>query len=584
MRRTALWAAPLLVLAGPVNAQTEAEPPTTYALVNARIVVAPGRVIERGTVVIRDGRITAAAAGAQAPAEAVVLDLAGRTVYAGLIDAASTVGVPSVQTRAGGAGGGGGPPQGQPGGFQQARPAQTTRAEVPPEVRADRSAGDVFAPTEADLDALRSQGVTAVGLVFDGGLLPGQAAAALVGDGEPAAQVLRSPVAQQVVFGRRRGAYPGTLMGAVAYVRQAYYDAQHAMQVADAFKRNPASGPRPVHDAASQALQASLRGEIPVWIEASGRRDFMRAAEVARDVGLRSWAILGGQEAYLALDDLKALNVPLIISLDFPEPRNETGRAFELHVAPVEGTDSAALQADTAAAKRLRGNAAQVAQAGIPFALSGRGLDNPNQLRERVLAAVEAGLPADDALRALTVTPAGLLGLGGALGTIEPGKLANLVVVQGDLFTRDGKIQHVFVEGRKFDVQQQERTARATRGAARGQRTENVAGEWTGSIEMAGSTMPITLTLTSTGAEVSGTLASEMGSMPVSGAIEGNELTLSGTFTAPAMNALAVSITGSIEDDVLEGTMEVQGQAPSRFTARRRGPGMSDFATYGGGR
>jgi imidazolonepropionase-like amidohydrolase len=576
---------PLLVLAGPVSAQTEAEPPTTYALVNARIVVAPGRVIDRGTVVMRDGRIQAASAGAQVPADAVVLDLSGRTVYAGLIDAASTVGVPSVLTRAGGAGGGGGPPQAQPGGFQQARPAPTTRAEVPSELRADRSAGDVFAPTEADLEALRSQGVTAVGLVFDGGLLPGQAAAALVGAGEPASLVLRSPVAQQVVFGRRRGGYPGTLMGAVAYVRQAYYDAQHALQVADAFKRNPASGPRPVHDAASQALQASLRGEIPAWIEASGRRDFMRAAEVARDVGLDSWVILGGQEAYLAIDDLKALNVPLIISVDFPEPRSETGRAFELHVAPAEGTDSAALQADTAAAKRLRGNAAQVAQAGLPFALSGRGLDNPNQLRERVLAAVEAGLPADEALRALTVTPAGLLGLGGALGTIEPGKLANLVVVQGDLFNKDGKIQHVFVEGRKFDVQQREPTARAARGAAaRGERTESVAGEWTGSIEMAGSTMPITLTLSGTGTEVSGTLASEMGSMPVSGTVEGNELTLSGTFTAPGMNALAVSITGSIENDEIKGTMEVQGQAPSPFTARRRGPGTSDFAMRGGAR
>jgi hypothetical protein len=143
----------------------------------------------------------------------------------------------------------------------------------------------------------------------------------------------------------------------------------------------------------------------------------------------------------------------------------------------------------------------------------------------------------------------------------------------------------VFIEGRKFDVQQQERTARANRRAgARGDSTESAAGEWTGSIEIAGSTMPITLTLTGTGADVSGTLASEMGSTPVSGELDGNELTLSGTFTAPGMNALAISITGRIENAELKGTMEVQGQAPTPFTVRRRSPGMSESATRGGER
>lgn len=575
MRRSALWAVLGLAIAWPVRAQTEAEPPSVYALRNARIVVAPGRVIEQGTIVIRDGRIAAVGANVEVPVGAVPLDLAGRTIYAGLIDPATTVGVPPVSARQGG-----GPPQGPPGNFQQARTASASRDEVPSEMRADRSAGSEFAPSAADLEALRSQGITAVGLVFDTGLLPGQVAAALVGDGSPETMVLRSPVAQQIVFGRRRGGYPGTLMGALAYVRQAYYDAQHAAQVEAAFARNPGSAPRPVFDARNEALQASLDGEIPAWIEASALREFPRAAEVATDVGIDRWAILGAQEAYKSLDILKGLGVPLIVSLDWPEPDAVTGRAFELHVAPVSGPDSAALRADSAVARELRGNAAQVAAAGIPFALTGHGLSNPSQYRDRLVATVEAGLSSDEALRAATVRPAEMLGLGGLLGTVEAGKLANLVVVEGDLFAKEGRIRHVFVEGRRFDIEETARptgrqAARPAAGAA-----VNAAGDWAGSIEMAGSTMPITLTLSADGTTLTGTLSSEVGATPVTGEIDGSAVTLAGEFAPPGMNAMTLTITGTIANNELTGTLSVQGQAPVPFTVRRTSPGAA--ATDGG--
>ncbi len=564
MRRTVLWGLLGLAMALPVRAQTEAEPPATYALTNARVVVAPGRAIEGATVVIRNGRIAAVGAQVQVPTGAVVMDLAGRTVYPGLIDAASTVGVPSVAARPVGGAGGGGP---------AARAASQAATEIPPEMRAHRSAGDEFAPSDTELESLRAQGITAVGLVFDGGLLPGQVAAALAGSGEPRSLVVRSPVAQQVAFGRRRGGYPGTLMGAVAYVRQAYYDAQHAMNVETAFARNPASAPRPVHDPRHDALQASLRGEIPAWIEASAQRDFARAAETVRDVGLRSWAVLGAQEAYLAINDLKAMGVPLIVSLNWPRPNAVTGRAFELHVAPAQGTDSAAIKADSAVARQLRENPAKVAAAGITFALSGHGLDSPSQFRERVIAAVEAGLSKDDALRAVTVTPASLLGLSGLLGTVEAGKLANLVVVEGDLFDKDGKIRHVFVEGRAYEIRQAER-ARATAGAGG---SVEIAGDWQGSIEMAGQTMPFTLSLSGSGDAVTGTLTTELGATPLAGELTGNELILRGSIAPPGMNAMELTVTGRIANDELRGTLSVQGQPPVPFTARRRGPGTHAY-------
>jgi len=163
-----------------------ANPRVDYALTNVRIVTAPGRVIERGTVVTRDGRIAAVGANITIPAGVVQMDLAGHTVYPGLIDAATSVGLPSpsraipgADDAAGGRGGGGG-------GGRGAAPAPAGRGAVLgrgsappppvvlPEVDADAEAADMFAPTDDELKTFRASGVTTVGLVFDGGIFPGR--------------------------------------------------------------------------------------------------------------------------------------------------------------------------------------------------------------------------------------------------------------------------------------------------------------------------------------------------------------------------------------------------------------------------
>src|SRR5688572_24620619 len=118
-----------LLVGSPVRAQVGTAPPNSYALTNARIVTAPGRVIERGTVVIRDGRIAAVGADVSAPADVQRIDLNGLTVYPGLIDAANHLGLPRTQQAPQG-GRGGGPPAAAPTELAQARPAPG-RTEIP---------------------------------------------------------------------------------------------------------------------------------------------------------------------------------------------------------------------------------------------------------------------------------------------------------------------------------------------------------------------------------------------------------------------------------------------------------------------
>jgi hypothetical protein len=276
-------------------------------------------------------------------------------------------------------------------------------------------------------------------------------------------------------------------------------------------------------------------------------------------------------------NELKATGRPVIVSVNYPQPNQLTGRAYELHVAPVSGPDRQREQLDSTAAKAARGNAAALVAAGIPVALSGLGTSGPAAFRDGILAAVEAGLSRDEALRALTITPARLLGLSNAVGTVEAGRLANVVVVQGDLFARDGKIKHVFVEGEKFDI-----TESAPRGQGAGQRRGGgpgaaaeaggapvATGQWDGSVDAQGTQVSVTINVSGSPDALSASLTSEMGTSPLSGSLSGADLTLRGVVTTPNGEA-AIVINGRITGNTMEGTVTVGDMGSFPISARRR--------------
>jgi len=137
-----------------------------------------------------------------------------------------------------------------------------------------------------------------------------------------------------------------------------------------------------------------------------------------------------------------------VVSLNYPAPEAVTGWTFRAIGLGKSGTAPAATAADT---NEVRANAAALIKAGVPVALASFGGTGGADFRDRIRQAIAAGLSADDALKAATVTPAALLGVTSAVGTIEVGKLANVVVVSGnDLFAAGTPIKHVFVEGRLY--------------------------------------------------------------------------------------------------------------------------------------
>jgi imidazolonepropionase-like amidohydrolase len=450
-----------LAVAAVAGAQTNnpAGPPVSksdYALTNVRIVTAPGKVIERGTVVFVDGRITAVGANVAIPAGVVRMDLAGHTVFPGLIDAATSVGLPNpmrplpttadaTAAPAGGRGGRGGAAAGQPLGRAGSSPAAPI---VLPEVEADAEAADLFQPSEAELKALRAGGVTTVGLVFNGGIFPGRVGAALTGSRGGTRLALRTAAALDVAFGQKRGGvYPATGIGSVAFIRQAYLDAQYEARLDKAMKAG-IPGARPTNDPFARALVPAATNAMPSWFVASDERSIVRVADIATEMELKNAVVVGTQEGWRAIPALKRMGATAVVSLNYPSPDAVTGRTFQAIGLGKSGTAPALTAADT---NEVRANAAALLKAGVPVALASFGSTGGADFRERIRQAIAAGLSADDALKAVTVTPAALLGVTAAVGTIEVGKLANVVVVSGnDLFAAGTPIKHVFVEGRLY--------------------------------------------------------------------------------------------------------------------------------------
>ena len=447
------------LVAGVRTAAAELAPPGfrplplgTHALVGARVHPQPDTVFSNATVVIRDGLIVAVGPEVTPPADARVWDAAGLTIYAGFIDPYLTLGTkahvsngPDDQggstsfTAAGhrffGVAGQGHDPGGAGPGHELAG--------VTPEVRVAAR----FAPEPKELEGLREIGFTAANVVPSKGVVRGQSAFVTLGDGSPNEAVVKADVAQHVAFSVTPGdAYPNSLMGVIAVVRQTFFDARrHGADVAD-HAAHPEARSRPAFNAALAALQPTLAGDTaqPVFFEPGSALMVDRATRVAAELGLvRHVIVASGQEwrrPGLAVD----AHAPFIVPVAFPA----------LPKFP-EGDDSAW---DDVSLDQLRAwdwaaeNPGLLRRRGIETALTLHALADRKEFRANLRAAIDRGLGENDALAALTTIPAQICGVGDRVGTIAPGKLANLTITDSKgYFDPEGKIRAVWIDGRPYE-------------------------------------------------------------------------------------------------------------------------------------
>jgi imidazolonepropionase-like amidohydrolase len=420
---------------GGLRAQSPAS--YVYAITGARIVPVSAAVVENGTIVFRDGVITAVGAGIAVPAGAQVIAGKGLTVYPGLIDMGSTAGVEAPAARS--------------------ENPQTTedveRAKKDTLLRAHLRAADYVNPAAPALARMAAAGITASLATPAGEVFKGQSALmntalpaddpqiGALADERRGTVVLRTPVALHVSFPERPpggDAYPNSLMGVIAFVRQQFLDAQHYQAAAAQAER----ARRPMlaaYKAAYDAMQPALAARMPVAFQAETAREILRALDMARSFKLDP-IVTDGRESDQVIPDLKAANARVIMSLNYP-------------VRPPSIAPDADESVNTL---RARANApktpAALEKGGVLFAFESDGLSDPKDFLKNAAKAVQAGLSRDAALKALTLSAATIAGAADRVGSLEAGKIANLVITDGELFEEKTAIKHVFVAGRPVNL------------------------------------------------------------------------------------------------------------------------------------
>jgi imidazolonepropionase-like amidohydrolase len=396
----------------------------TFLIRNARIVTVSGAPVENGSLLIQNGRIAAVGANVNAPAGAETIDGSGLTVFPGMIDAATNMGLMEI-------------PLGAPGTDDDAEVG-----DMNPNARAIVAVN----PHMTHIPVTRVNGTTTVLTMPQGGIVSGQAAIInLVGStqGEMAvnpafALVVDFPRVAAGGGGGFGGGFGGqapnfeeavrTRDQRLTNLRQMLKDAEAYGKAHDAYAQNKTL-PRPKTDLRLAALVPFARGEKPVIMIANREIDIRNAVRFADDNKLKM-ILMGGNDAWRAADLLKQRNVPVII----------TG----IWSLPVREDDDYDV---------LFENASKLQRAGVRFAVaSGDEGANARDLPYQAGMTAAFGLTPDEALKSVTLYPAQILGIADRMGSLEVGKVANVVVADGDILDPRTHIRHLFINGRKMPL------------------------------------------------------------------------------------------------------------------------------------
>lgn len=407
----------------PVNGTWDVRP-GQYAFTNATIVVSPDQTITNGVLLVKDRQIEAVGNNINIPKGYVTVDLKGKYIYPGLVDAFTTYGMPAEPRQAFGAGGGRGfgrvniPVSTKPGAFGW-------NESIKPEMHAKM----IFHADDATAANYKKNGFGAVQSLIHDGIARGTSVAVTLGDERDNEVMLNDQSAAQYSFSKGTAAtnYPTSLMGVIALLRQTYYDAQWYKNQKEEYNIS--------------LDEFNKEQNLPQVFEVSDPLSTLRAVKIGKEFG-KTYIYKSDGKEYQRINDMKATGASFIIPLDFPEPYDVTDPFDARNISYAQMKDWELAPTNPAALEK----------AGIRFAITSYGLNNSRDFWTNLQKAMDFGLTEKQALKALTVTPAEMLGITNQVGTLAKGKMANFIITSDDLFKKDNIIYENWIEGRQYVV------------------------------------------------------------------------------------------------------------------------------------
>ena len=376
----------------------------TIAITGGTVYPVAGPKIENATILIRDGRIAAVGANVAVPAGATRIDAGGKWVTPGLIDGAGQMGLREISA------------------VDNTNESSLSGNQV----AAAFNVLEGINPASMLISVNRIEGITTALAVPNGGLILGQAALIDLDGTTIEAMRVKSPAAMVVDLSEgSKGAGGGSRAGVAQRLRRVFNDALEYARRGPAYQRAQ-SEPLAASAADLEALLPVLRGQLPLIAIANRRSDIETALRIGREFKLRL-ILAGVAEGWMIPGEIAAANVPVLVEpLDNIPSYDALGIRYE--------------------------NAALLSKGGVKIALMETATENTRDLKQQAGNAVANGMTWDQALRAVTLTPAEILGVADRYGSLEVGKVANVVVWSGDPFEFTTGVEHVYIRGREIPL------------------------------------------------------------------------------------------------------------------------------------
>lgn len=609
------FAAALFSSIDPISAHADVE--RAIAIRNVRLEN-PGDAPKDGvTVVVRDGVVRAVGADAVVPPDALVLDGSGLTVVPAFLDAwslAASAEPPKREVKA------------------PARPVdEGVTVRMDPDSRIGRTpeAEVELAFPWQEGKKWREAGFGACLAVPLGTGMRGSSRVAWWVEEEATADeaTLSVDVFQHVDLSISGPGYPSTTMGVLAAYRQFLADAERNAAIAARYEKNGRRGERPAVDRSFAALLSARERGQPFAVRADTKEAIRTALGLCAEFGVKP-VIAGGAEAAETIAELKAAGAVVLLAIDFPKKPDEeepassptddvdqrghcddcctsgahsSAHAFQdpAPIAPAEPDQDASKPDDTAKEgakeggkddkKKKRpelpaaviaereadrtariGTAKALHEAGVPFALCAKDLKSPGDFRKNLKLALDAGLPREVAMAALTSDAAKILGVGDVLGRVDEGRTAALTAWRGDPLDPDSKVRWMVLgrERFEFELPKEQKAKEGEKPIAAG--GTNVTGAWSLRIDMGDSAREYQLTFDQKDGRLSGNTLSASGSSGeiTAGSVTGDVIEFT-IVIAPAGRHYEFVYTGKVGGDSMSGSVAINGGEAHPWSASR---------------